>query len=133
MSATSRTKGMTGERELARLIADATGHDVRRRVRQHDGDSDLVGVPGWCIEAKRRRTTTRGEMRSWWAQTVAQAKDGIPVLFYRLDRQPWRAVWPLSLIVAKVDTSIGAYQWSEYAWTCESTIEAWACVMREHS
>lgn len=131
MSAASRTKGMTGERELARLIADATGHDVRRRVRQHDGDSDLVGVPGWCIEAKRRRTTTRGEMRSWWAQTVAQAKDGIPVLFYRLDRQPWRAVWPLSLIVAS--PSIGAYQWSEYEWTCESTIEAWACVMREHS
>lgn len=50
------------ERELARLLADLTGHDVRRRVRQHDGDDDLVGVPGWSIEAKRYKAAPP----FWW-------------------------------------------------------------------
>ena len=44
MAGLSRNKGKAGERELARLLAELTGHDVRRRVRQHDGDDDLVGV-----------------------------------------------------------------------------------------
>ena len=127
MSATSRTKGQVGEREVASLIRDLTGYDVQRRVRQHDGDSDLVGLPGWCIEVKRRRKAGRSDIQAWWTQAVAQASTGIPVLFYRLDRQAWRAVWPLSTLVVPS----GAYQWSEYAWTCESTIDAWACIVRE--
>ncbi|NZA00578.1 hypothetical protein H0I39_00080 [Ottowia beijingensis] len=53
MGAMSRTKGKVGEREIAALLAELTGCDVRRRVRQHDGDSDLEGLPGWCVEVKR--------------------------------------------------------------------------------
>ena len=49
----SRTKGAAGERELAAALRELTGWDIRRRVRQHDGDSDLEGVPGWSIEVKR--------------------------------------------------------------------------------
>lgn len=48
MSAMQRNKGKAGERELTGLLRDLTGWDVQRRVRQHDGDSDLVGVPGWA-------------------------------------------------------------------------------------
>jgi hypothetical protein len=46
MSAMQRNKGKTGEREVAAIVRELTGWDVRRRVRQHDGDSDLEGVPG---------------------------------------------------------------------------------------
>jgi hypothetical protein len=95
----SRTKGQSGEREVAALLSMLTGHDVRRRVRQHDGDSDLEGVPGWSVEVKRHATTPRGKLAGWWAQTMSQAHDAqaLPILFYRADRAVWRCMWPGSL------------------------------------
>lgn len=55
MSGLSRTKGKAGEREIAAIVRDITGWDVRRRVRQHDSDDDLVGIPGWAPEVKRHK------------------------------------------------------------------------------
>ena len=96
MSASSRTKGQAGERELAALLSELTGFDVRRRVRQHDGDSDLEGIPGWSIECKRYATAKPGHVfGQWWPQALEQASatKTLPVLFYRLDRGFWTAVW----------------------------------------
>jgi len=93
----SRTKGQSGERELAALLSELTGRRVTRRVRQHAGDSDLVGLPGWCVESKRARSAPLTLIaREWWPQAVAQAnaQGTIPLLCFRADRQPWRAVWP---------------------------------------
>lgn len=128
MSAMSRTKGQAGEREIAALIRDLTGWEVRRRVRQHDGDSDLEGVPGWSVEVKRHRTAARGDLVAWWKQTARQAEcaGAVPVLFFRADRHAWRAVWPLSLCLA----DRRAAMWSDYAWTAEGSVEAWAAVAR---
>lgn len=97
--AMSRTKGHTGEREVAAIIRELTGHDVRRRVRQHRSDADLEGLPGWAIEVKRHASTPPGLVAQWWAQTVQQAADAqaLPVLFYRGDRAGWRCVWPAAL------------------------------------
>ncbi|MBP8029227.1 MAG: hypothetical protein KAY73_04705 [Giesbergeria sp.] len=95
----SRTKGASGERELARLLTEVTGHDITRRVRNLKGEDDLQGLPGWSIEAKRYKTITPGLMAMWWAQAQRQA-DAIgcePVLFCRADRGLWRAVWPAHL------------------------------------
>ena len=64
-----RNKGAGGEREIAGIMRDLTGWDVRRRVRQHDGDSDLEGVPGWSVEVKRHRTASRGDIAGWWRHT----------------------------------------------------------------
>jgi Holliday junction resolvase len=127
MGLTSRRKGQNGERELAGLLRDLTGWPVARRVRQHDGDSDLVGVPGWAVECKRRRSATRADIAGWWAQTVAQAGGQLPVLFYRVDRADWRAVWPLAVHLVEQHSDM----WAGYAWTCETSIEAWAAVARE--
>ncbi len=52
MSAAQREKGKRGEREVAGIIKTLLGVDVRRRVRQHEGDSDLEGIDGWVIEVK---------------------------------------------------------------------------------
>jgi hypothetical protein len=103
MSAMQRRKGQGGELEAARLLSDLTGHPVTRRVRQHGGDSDLVGLPGWAVEVKRARTAPLATVAgSWWYQACEQAQDAklVPLLLYRADRQPWRCVWPAGLLTA---------------------------------
>ena len=129
MAMMSRNKGKAGEREIAALLADLTGCDVRRRVRQHDGDSDLEGLPGWCIEVKRHARVTRACIAGWWAQAVSQAEraGAVPLLLYRADRDAWRAVWPLSVNL----TMQTAAMWRGYEWTAEGSPEAWAAVFRE--
>jgi hypothetical protein len=129
MSASSRSKGQSGEREIAALVRDLTGWDVRRRVRQHSSDSDLDGVPGWSIEVKRHRAASRGDIATWWAQAAAQAEQAgaAPVLFFRVDRDAWRAVWPLAVQLVEQRAAM----WSAYAWTVEGSVEAWAAVARE--
>ncbi len=122
MGKKSRDKGKAGERECARLIAELTGWEVRRRVRQCEGESDLefVGVPGWSVEVKR---AAKPALNAWWRQTVAQAKEcEHPVLFYRIDRQQWVARWPLSVITGQ-GLGVVAY--------CETTLDTWATVARE--
>lgn len=130
MSALSRNKGNVGEREVAALIREHTGLDCRRRVRQHDGDSDLLGVPGWSIEVKRYGRIDRADIRRWWAQAVEQARESgdLPVLFYRRDRDEWRVVYPISLHL--LDPS-GRETWDSYIFTVEASVEAWAAVLRE--
>jgi hypothetical protein len=124
MGAASRRKGASGERELAALIRDMTGWDVRRRCRQHDGDSDLEGAPGWSVEVKRRARVLRSDVAAWWRQAVEQAQaNEQPVLFFRADRDEWRAVWPLGLHLHT--------DWRGYAMTVEGSVEAWAAVARE--
>lgn len=131
MGLMSRNKGKTGEREIAALVADLTGLDVKRRVRQRDGDSDLEGVPGWCIEVKRHAIATRASIRQWWTQACEQAAragaDCLPVLLYRQDRDEWRAVWPLAHALTQPHTAA----WHGYTWTAEGSIEGWASVVRE--
>ncbi len=98
----SRCKGQSGEREVAAIIRELTGHDVRRRVRQHAGDSDLEGLPGWSVEIKRHASTPPGKLAEWWVQCVAQAQaaQAVPVLFWRSDRAGWRCAWPAALHLA---------------------------------
>lgn len=127
MSAHQRTKGQQGEREVSGIIRDLTGWDVQRRVRNHAGDSDLTGVPGWSVEVKRHKAAGRAEIAGWWRQTCAQAGDLLPVLFYRLDRDSWRAVWPVAV---GLEMQSDCY-WSGYEWTVEGSVDAWVAVARE--
>ncbi len=129
MGALSRNKGKLGEREIAALLAELTGCDVRRRVRQHEGDSDLEGLPGWCVEVKRHARVTRALLAVWWTQAVTQSDraGSIPLLVYRQDRDAWRAVWPVSVTLTQPTPAL----WRGYEWTAEGSPEAWAAVFRE--
>jgi hypothetical protein len=127
MGLMQRRKGAVGERELGALVRDLTGWDVQRRCRQHDGDSDMLGVPGWAIESKRHKVAKPGDIASWWRQTVEQANGGIPVLFYRADRREWRAVWPLSVLMVEQTSGM----WEGIEWTAETSVDAWAAVARQ--
>lgn len=102
MSAMSRLKGHTGERQAAALLHELTGHSIKRRVRQHAGDADLEGLEplGWCVEVKRYASTPLAMVAGeWWPQAVEQARRAglLPLLLYRPDRGNWRAVWPADL------------------------------------
>lgn len=134
MSAMQRRKGQRGESELARLIHEHTGWQARRRVRQHEGDSDIEGDGGlryWSIESKRAAKPNIGP---WWRQTVEQAQRAgtLPVLFYRLDRQDWRAMWPIAVAMNPATDPIVwvAYQTHE-DYTVTGSVAAWAMVARE--
>ena len=97
MSASQRTKGASGERELVRLLRDQLGDDtITRNLDQvRDGGGDIL-LQEWVIEVKRCRRASFG---TWWRQAVAQAGDRQPALAYRLDRQPWRVRIPLAALV----------------------------------
>lgn len=120
MGAFSRDKGKRGEKEAADLIRDITGWNVKRRVRQLQGDSDLdvqdTPLDGWCIEVKRYAKATRSDIEGWWAQAVSEANAAgrRPVLLYRVDRDEWRAVW----------SPPGAWA-HRYIWTQECNMHAW--------
>jgi len=119
MGAKSRNKGKAGEREAAALLRELLGIDVRRRVRQHDGDSDLLGVPGWVVEVKRAKSATPAVVGAWWVQAKEQAGRDWPLLLYRLDRQPWRAVWPLRFVEPTIALDMFEY-------TADTSVTCWA-------
>lgn len=124
MGKASREKGKRGEREVAALIRDMLGVEASRLVRQHNGDSDIIGVPGWCIEVKRYASASEATMRSWWEQAAAQAASsgGIPCVWYRLDRRDWRVLWPLEAVLR-----------TECKWDWELVVDsapaAWAAIV----
>lgn len=118
----SRRKGASGERELCHLLSDLTGYHVVRQVRNYRGDSDLTGVPFWCIEVKRHASVTPSLLKSWWQQAVRQAQESNahPVLFYRADGQrQWCAVWQADLMYGAASPS------TAYDHTVHGSPEAW--------
>ncbi len=124
MAAFSRNKGKAGEREVARAIHDATGWEVKRRVRQTKGDSDIdvEGTPlaHWTVEVKRYAKATRSDIATWWAQAVEEARlrgATRPVLLFRVDRDEWRAVW--------MPSGLSHHSANAYPWTHESSLMAW--------
>ena len=97
MGAFERSKGSRGERELAKILAEALGVEVRRNLLQfRESGHDLDGLPV-ALEVKRCETLNLPE---WWRQAVRQGKAaGLPpVLAYRQSRRPWRFVLPLDMI-----------------------------------
>lgn len=63
----------------------------------------------------------------WWDQAAQQATGtGLaPALAYRVDRQPWRFLVPLSLVVEGLPFDPG------YSWTIEISLPAFCLIIRE--
>ena len=94
MSASQRLKGQRGEREAFRLMSDRLGTIVRRNIDQaRKGGADGLDIPGWAVEVKRQQ---RAYVEQWWRQAVDQAAacepPRRPLLLYRANHKPWRAV-----------------------------------------
>ena len=92
----SQRKGADGERELAAILREY-GYIVERGGSMSFGEvPDLVGLPGVHVEAKRREQVRLSE---WMKQAEADSKrfrDGMPVVFHRRSREPWRVTMNLA-------------------------------------
>jgi hypothetical protein len=89
----SKRKGAAGERELFALLSERLGVPIRRALgAARDGGADSLDLPGYAFEAKR---CEREDLPAWWKQAVEQAGERTPVLLYRANRQPWKAVVPV--------------------------------------
>ncbi len=92
MSASQRNKGARAELELSKLLAAELGVEVTRNTDpRHVSKGDILAIPGYSIEVKRRESLSRP---AWWAQAVKQAAihKAEPIVFYRQSRKPWRAL-----------------------------------------
>lgn len=92
----SQRKGADGERELAAVLREY-GYEIKRGGSMSFGEvPDLVGLPGVHIEVKRCEQVRLSE---WMQQAEADSKrfsDGMPVVFHRRSREPWRVTMNLA-------------------------------------
>ena len=94
----SKRKGAGGERELVSILAAEMGIPVKRILGQaRDGGGD-IRIGRYLIEVKRQE---RIALPAWLAQTEAAARrdGGTPVVAFRTNGQPWRAVIPLADLI----------------------------------
>ena len=94
MGKMSQRKGAVGERELANILRDQYGYDVKRGS-VFLGQSDMIGLPGIHPEVKR---VERLNIYAAMEQAKAEAKkrnDGIPTVFHRKNRTKWLVIMEL--------------------------------------
>jgi len=86
----ARNKGAAGERELAALLSEELGLVVKRKLGQARDGGDDIEVGKFHIEVKRRE---RLQVVEWCEQVEACTPiDGVPVLAFRRNGEPWRVV-----------------------------------------
>ena len=123
-----RNKGAAFEREIASLIRENLGIEVKRDLEQYRAadHGDLLGLP-FTIECKRYAMANGGvHHHSWWEQVVkaheANPASLAPVLIYKYDRAAIRVVVPLSFINKEYD-GLGE--------TATLTLDCWFMLVRE--
>ena len=96
MGTMQRTKGASFERDIVNALKDA-GFAAQRNYDQAamGGFDIIVECLDVAIECKRAAKPLIGK---WWAQTLSQAGSKTPILIYKIDFKPTRAVIPLSMI-----------------------------------
>jgi len=108
MGKAQRAKGASAERELAALLSDRLGTQVKRRLgAARDGGHDIDGgimLDGVALEVKRQEKPSLG---LWWSQACDQAVRAakVPVLAYRASRCAWRFQVPLGWVHAGFDVA----------------------------
>ena len=110
MGKSSQAKGANGERELANIIRDFYGYDVKRgQVFNHQ--SDIIGLKGVHFEVKR---VERLNIHKAMEQARAEAekrRDGVPCVFHRINREGW-------LVTMDLETFMDMYgSWYEERYT----------------
>ena len=89
MAINSRTKGATGERELAKRLREY-GYTSARRGQQYsgaNGDADVLGLPGIHIECKR---VEKLNIYKAMEQAVNDAREKeAPTVFHRKNKKGW--------------------------------------------
>lgn len=93
MSAASRRKGVSGEREVAAVWES---HGCTVRGLEGCGDHMVFSIGGHLIHSEAKRHADRVRIPEWMRQAEAEAPAGaVPVVAFRQDRGRWYAVLPL--------------------------------------
>ena len=97
MTKASRDKGARRERELLSELQDQLGDDYpplkRNYAQTAEGGADCIDLDGFAIEVKGCE-----QFRSaFFDQAKEQAGEGIPVVAWKKNRQPWRVFVELSI------------------------------------
>lgn len=112
-----RRKGAVGERELAGILSEQLGFEVKRKLGQaRDGGYDIE-IGRFCIEVKRQE---RLAIEDWCRQVEAAVTSAsridsegdfeppVPVVVFRRSGQPWRAVVPLDWLIGAMREDLNA-------------------------
>jgi len=101
----ARQKGVRFERQVIALLKEELGdvaEELRRDLDQYrtKDQGDLIGIPGFTIECKRRGHKRDPNLfdEAWWTQVCRSCGDNIPILIYKLDYYPIRGVVPMYAI-----------------------------------
>lgn len=96
MGRKSQHKGRAGELELSRILR-GYGYQVEPgQAVSYGATPDVTGLPGIHIECKRAEQVRLSE---WMAQAERDSKrfrDGLPAVFHRRSREPWRVTMNLA-------------------------------------
>lgn len=101
MGKSSQRKGANGERELANLIRDMWGYEVKRG-QVFNGQSDMIGLKGVHPEVKRVEKLNIHKAMEQSREEAKKRKDGVPCVFHRINREGW-------LVTMDLDTFMDMY------------------------
>lgn len=119
MSAHSRTKGASYERQIATALHDLTGITFKRNLSQYQsvGLDDLTpDDPSWPFALELKRYATGNSCRAGWkaqAETAAKAQSKLPAVVFRFDRQDTRCAVPMAAMCAAFGGSDDSGEWVE--------------------
>lgn len=88
----SQRKGKRFEQDVARILTELTGREVRRG-QVFNGEPDIVGVPGIHVECKN---VERLNIHAAFRQSVGDARPGeIPIVVHHIknERRPVVTLW----------------------------------------
>ena len=100
----ARNKGAAGERELAGILTDELGFEVKRKLGQARDGGDDIQVGKYRIEVKRREALRLDD----WCEQIEACCDPreVPIVAYRRNGQPWRAVVPMAWLIKQIREDI---------------------------
>jgi hypothetical protein len=100
----SRNKGAGAERELATLLTEALGVEIKRKLGQAREGGDDMQVGKFRIEAKRHENLA---VMQWVRQIEACcAEHHVPLVVFRQSNQEWRCVIRLKDLMPMMRTAL---------------------------
>mgnify|MGYP007101879398 CR=1 FL=1 len=116
MGKSSQRKGRAAERELAEILCGYGYAAKPGRALNYGSEADVIGLPGFHLEVKR---CERLQLPAWIEQAERDAErmqDGVPVVIFRQNRQPWRVCLKLSEFLSLLGKGTGEEQAKNTLW-----------------
>lgn len=114
MGKSERNKGARGEVELAHILRDQYGYEVKRGM-VFLNQSDMIGLSGIHPEVKRVERLNIWEAMRQAVLEAGKRHDGLPTVFHRRNRSEW-------LVTMRLVDWIDLYgEWQNDKWVDKDT------------